>query len=399
MIAWRPPYPKFGDGPGLQRVQAVARRLGVDLAAFGRSGVAIVGSNGKGSTAAMTEAALRAPGRIVGLFTSPHLLALNERFRVDGEDISDAELAPAWARVCAAIEAEGVASSIGAFEFLFLIAAHWFRARACTHTIWEAGIGGRLDPVRLIEAQALALTSLDLEHTELLGGALPEIAREKLAAAPRGADVFVGARCRAQGAEIEAYCEASALRLHWPSKAGSAPLPGDYQRENAGLALALAQQLTAQTPSMSALAGTRWSGRLEVLSREPLMVIDVGHTPAAVAAAKQAFLEMSRPAPMALVCGVSRDKAVAALVQTLAPDFSVVICAAAQHKGAPAAHVAQIAAQANPQAQVIAAESVADAYAVARRNGRTIYAAGGLFLAAEFKAVHIGRDPASLVFF
>ena len=83
MRPWRVPYPKFGNGPGLERVSAIARRLGVDLAAFGPSGAGIVGSNGKGSTAAMTAALLRQTGRPVGLFTSPHLFDLNERFNID----------------------------------------------------------------------------------------------------------------------------------------------------------------------------------------------------------------------------------------------------------------------------------------------------------------------------
>ena len=92
MRAWRIPYPKFGAGPGLERVAAMAARLGVDLPGFGENGAVIVGSNGKGSTAAMCAALLGQGRGPVGLFTSPHLLRLNERFRIDGEDISDDEL-------------------------------------------------------------------------------------------------------------------------------------------------------------------------------------------------------------------------------------------------------------------------------------------------------------------
>src|SRR5690349_10963808 len=118
MKVWRVPYLKFGDGPGLERVGIVARRLGIDLAHFGETGAVIVGSNGKGSTAAMTAALLAQTGKPVGLFTSPHLLDLNERFRVDGEDISDDDLSLHWNRVRAAIDAADLGEKIGGFEFL-----------------------------------------------------------------------------------------------------------------------------------------------------------------------------------------------------------------------------------------------------------------------------------------
>src|SRR5262245_3279802 len=104
MRQWRVPYSKFGDGSGLERVAAVARRLGTDLAAFGENGAVIVGSNGKGSTAAMTTALLQQhTGASVGLFTSPHIFDLNERFKIDGDDISDDDLQTHWERVVAAI--------------------------------------------------------------------------------------------------------------------------------------------------------------------------------------------------------------------------------------------------------------------------------------------------------
>src|SRR5262245_60739745 len=99
MTPWRVPYPKFGAGPGLDRLRAIATRLEIDLSAFGRRGAVIVGSNGKGSTAAMTAALLQQADVAVGLFTSPHLFDLNERFRIGGADISDEELRRHWTRV------------------------------------------------------------------------------------------------------------------------------------------------------------------------------------------------------------------------------------------------------------------------------------------------------------
>lgn len=403
MRIWRVPYPKFGNGPGLERVTKVAETLGIDVAAFGDEGVVIVGSNGKGSTAAMTAALLTQQGSPVGLFTSPHLLALNERFRIDDEDISDEELETHWHRVSAAIEASGLTDAIGGFEFLFLIAADWFVARGCKHTVWEAGIGGRLDPVALIRAKRLALTSLDLEHTELLGDTLSAIAREKLGAAPAGSSVYVSRSCLSERHVIEHYAAQNDLSVEFVSPLSAAPLPGDHQRENAALALRLAHDLAPMSgeEAFTRFANLRWPGRLETINDEPLIVIDVGHTPAGVRSALKGFTALKGARPAMLICGASLDKNQHAIIGELAPHFSKIICAAARHKGAPAALIASIAAHLHPEAEIATAENVADARRMALTYGpnTAIYVAGGLFLAAEFKAVHLGRDPAFLAFF
>jgi dihydrofolate synthase/folylpolyglutamate synthase len=404
MRPWLVPYPKFGDGPGLERVSAMARRLGVDLAAFGQSGAVIVGSNGKGSTAAMTAALLRQRGRSVGLFTSPHLFDLNERFNIDGEDISDEALEHHWGRVGAAVDEEGLSAKIGGFEFLFLIAADWFAARACVHTTWEAGIGGRLDPVSLIAAQRLALTALDLEHTQILGDTLEEIARDKIGAAPRGARLYAPESIPVRDA-IVAHCAELGLGLTFVAPLDDAPLPGAHQRANAALALAVARDIAPVSDAQvrAGFASTRWPGRLEIIEETPLVVIDVGHTPDAVRVALEGFSAMRGARRGVLVCGVSQDKKAADLITLLAPAFDTIICASAAHKGAPTAEIAALAAAANPGAELTIAESVADARHLALAKAKSaetaVYVAGGLFLAAEFRAVHMGGDPASLAFF
>jgi dihydrofolate synthase / folylpolyglutamate synthase len=404
MRPWRLPYPKFGDGPGLDRVGAVARRLDVDLAAFGAHGAVIVGSNGKGSTAAMTSALLQQTGRSTARFTSPHLLDLNERFNIDGEDISDEELGRHWRRVTAAIDEEGLSAQIGGFEFLFLIAADWFAERKCVYAVWEAGLGGRLDPVRLIHARRLALTSLDLEHTALLGDTLEAIAREKIDAAPMGAVLFAPTAIAARAA-IEAHCGARGVALEFLEPRDDAPLVGAHQRANAALAAALARDIAPISDDAlgAGLAATRWPGRLETLEAEPLIVIDVGHTPDAIRASLDGFNALRGSRRGVLVCGVSHDKKAAELIGLLAPAFDAIICAAAAHKGAPAAAIAAHCAAANASAEIAIAESVADARRLALARAKSaetaIYVAGGLFLAAEFRAVHKGRDPASLAFF
>jgi dihydrofolate synthase/folylpolyglutamate synthase len=404
MNIWRVPYPKFGDGPGLERVSAIAERLGVDLEALGRRSAVVVGSNGKGSTAAMCAALLQQADANVGLFTSPHLFALNERFRTDEDDISDEELKLHWDRVVAAIDAGGHADKVGGFEFLFLLAADWFAARDCWRIVWEAGLGGRLDPVRLLKASQVALTSLDLEHTALLGDTLEAIALEKIAAAPDRARLFASGTISADVRRVIArYCGEHDMRVEYVEPLAVAPLPGAHQLGNAALALSLAREMTPLSDAQVAtgFAATRWSGRLEKLSEEPLVVIDVGHTSDGVTAALGGFAEMRGQRRAVLICGVSQDKDAASIISRLAPAFDVIVCAAAQHKGAPPALIAVHAQTANPDADITIAESVADArgLALAKAQGGAVYVAGGLFLAVEYKAVHLGRDPASLAFF
>jgi dihydrofolate synthase/folylpolyglutamate synthase len=406
MKIWRVPYPKFGDGPALGRVALLAEYLGVDLKAFGPNAVAVVGSNGKGSTAAMTAGLIAQVEPNVGLFTSPHLLDLNERFRIGDNDIGDDELAHHWQRVQEAIIANSLGRAVGGFEFLFLIAADWFQARGCLHTVWEAGLGGRLDPVRLIEAGHTALTALDLEHTSLLGNSLREIALEKIAAVKPGnrllvSDVIAG-DTELIGA-IKEWATANDVQVIETPTMNEAPLAGLHQRANAGLAHRLANSVIAipQEIFHTGWPAVRWPGRLEVLSSDPLEIIDVGHTPDGVRVALDGFNDLRGDHPAVLVCGVSEDKDANAIVSRLAPAFSTIVCASAQHKGAPPARIAAYAQNANPAAEITLAESVADArrLALLKARGGAIYVAGGLFLAAEFKAVHLGRDPATLAFF
>lgn len=405
MRRWRVPFPKFGVGHCSARLPKIAAQLGVDLAQFGERGAVIVGSNGKGSTAAMTAALLQQAGGPVGLFTSPHMLRLNERFRIDGEDISDAGLARHWDRVVDAADAVGESANIGGFEFLFLIAADWFAARKCAHTVWEAGIGGRLDPARVIKAGRLALTSLDLEHTDLLGDTLAEIARDKIDAAPAEAALFFSDGAAGERGVVEAHCAQRDVRPIYVAALDRdvATLPGAHQRQNAGLALALAGALAPLSEAQieAGFAATRWPGRLEVLQRDPLIVIDVGHTRLGVAAALDGFQRMRGAGEAVLVCGVSHDKDIAAITGALAPRFRTIVCVAARHKGASAASVAAACAAAHPGAEIALADYVASArtLALTRAGGGTILVAGGFFVASEFKAAHLGLDPASLDFF
>ena len=163
--------PKTGDGVCLARLAELLDALSVDRARLQRTAVVVTGSNGKGSTAAFCAGIGRAYGLRSGLFTSPHLYRFNERFQVDGDPIDDATLARLVARIEAAIAelSRRDQEKFGAFEALFALACLYFQETECDFAVFEAGIGGRYDPVRLIGAQLTCVTSVDYEHVELLG--------------------------------------------------------------------------------------------------------------------------------------------------------------------------------------------------------------------------------------
>ena len=143
--------------------------------------VVVTGSNGKGSTAAFCAGIARACGLRTGLFTSPHLYRFNERFQVDGASIGDDDLARLVLRVEIAIAdiSRHRGEKFGAFEALFALACLYFGEQKCDFMVFEAGIGGRYDPVRLVGALVACVTSVDYEHVELLGNSLELIVSDK----------------------------------------------------------------------------------------------------------------------------------------------------------------------------------------------------------------------------
>ncbi len=175
--------PRFGSGIGLARVDFLLSSLNVDRTWLARSGIAITGSNGKGSTAAMCAEIARAHHLKTGLFTSPHLYRYEERVKIDGREISRETLDEAIARVELFVHEykdSHPQQSFAAFEILFAATVDIFYRERCEVCVFEAGIGGRYDPVRLVNSQVAAITSLDLEHTAVLGDSLEAICFDKL---------------------------------------------------------------------------------------------------------------------------------------------------------------------------------------------------------------------------
>lgn len=291
--------------------------------------IQIVGTNGKGSTAAMIDHAVRARAperRPVGLYTSPHLQRVGERIRVDGEALAD-EAIRAEIEALAEVEARlGIAASF--FEVLTVIAIRRFVDRGCRTLILEAGLGARLDATSALPATRVALTRVALDHRDYLGDTLAEIAAEKAAAIRGPIPVFGAAE---QAPEVRACFEARAreqgasLRFVEPAPRAPTGLVGRHQRANAGLALALVASLGVEA-TIEALDGVRWPGRLERLALEPGQTraragelwLDVAHNLDGVEALCAALDELGLR-PDRIVLGAMADKDGDAMLGALEP--------------------------------------------------------------------------------
>lgn len=197
---------KFGDGIGLHRIERFLQQKRIDRASLSRKSIAITGTNGKGSTARFVTAAIGATGLKAGCFTSPHLFDVRERFTLGEAMIAREDFDRHAKTVLEFNAAQPEGDRIGAFEFLFLLAVLWYQETKPDVIVWEAGIGGRYDPVRSVCATVSALTSIELEHTELLGATEELIAYDKVDALAPGGTVILSPSIDARLAErISAY--------------------------------------------------------------------------------------------------------------------------------------------------------------------------------------------------
>jgi dihydrofolate synthase / folylpolyglutamate synthase len=434
--------PKYGEGVCLARLAELLELLAIDRARLQRISIVVTGSNGKGSTAAFCASIARTYGLRTGLFTSPHLFRVNERFQIDGAPIGDDDLARLAARIEIAIAevSKRKGEQFGAFEAMFALASLYFQESQCEVAVFEAGIGGRYDPVRLAGAPVTCVTSVDYEHVELLGHSLELIVSDKSDACASGGTIIYGENCRSLRPHILEYNRNRGVaslfvrgEIRIAAEAVSAraqrfdfafreldfrcldiALLGAFQFNNAATAIALfllwlegarpeEHPVRIEAAVRSGLRDTRWPGRLEVIAQKPLTVIDVGHTPDGIrqslAGLKQAFGAQG----WILVVGVSFDKKAGEIVGALAGSFDTIICTTAHHKGADAASIAAIVRESNPHAKVHIAATIEEAFdasqALAASLDRKIYVAGGLFTAIEFAAIARGLPATDLDFF
>jgi dihydrofolate synthase / folylpolyglutamate synthase len=347
---------RFGLRPGLEVVRALLEALGHPQRAF--PSVHVTGSKGKGSVAAMTQSILSAHGLRTGLFTSPHLESYRERVRVDDRTIDPAAVVAGVHRVDAAaqeLERSGaIDRSPTFFEVTTALAFDWFARERVDAAVVEVGIGGRLDATNVLDARVGVVTTLELEHTDVLGPSLEAIAFEKagifhpgmtgvVGELPRAAAVVVekeaaragvplwhlGAEVRVQDRALSETGQTFSVRLPGETwKRLEIPLLGSFQTGNAALALASARRFAdslgrrlTEDAARSGLRNVRWRARLERVARRPELFYDVAHTPESARAVAQSLAEISPladPSTSAVVFGCLRGKDVARILDAFA---------------------------------------------------------------------------------
>lgn len=411
---------RFGVRPGLGRTRKLLRALDDPQQAF--KVILVGGSNGKGSTAAALACMLRAAGRPAGLFTSPHLTRLTERFVIDGQEADREMLAQALERLRPHAEAAGATF----FEVVTAVACLLFAQAGVKIAVMEVGLGGRLDATNALEPELAVITSIALEHTGVLGDTVSAIAREKAGIMRCGRTCLTGASgealsvlqelARELGAELQALALASAwstgsrdlalsrvvshglqgteLTLRTPAASLDlfTPLIGSHQARNVALSAAAARHL--ELPREAIVAGARrvrWPGRLEPLAYHGrTFLLDGAHNPEAARRLAEtiAAIHLERAV---LIFSVSGDKDATGMIESLAPLVRLVVLTRPR-LGVRASDPAELARLWSRPALLAATPEQALKLAVAETElGETVIVAGSLYLIGEIRPLLTGE--------
>ncbi|HLW97957.1 MAG TPA: folylpolyglutamate synthase/dihydrofolate synthase family protein [Candidatus Acidoferrales bacterium] len=408
----------------LANIQALAARMSDPQNQF-RS-IHIAGTNGKGSTAAMVESILRCAGYRTGLYTSPHLERMNERIRVDGEEISDAEFAGAFTRLHKLIEQMLSSGELAAhptfFECITAMAFDEFARAEVEFAVLEVGMGGRLDSTNIVTPEVAVITQIHFDHESFLGHSIAEIAGEKAGIIKRGIPVVsaadhadairvVAQRAAELGAhlvEIDATYRLERLRAHdgfytavlaanssTDSRRATLhmALAGRHQVRNAITALAAARVLAERgflVPDEAIAEGVatvRWPGRLERVAENPPVFLDGTHNPGGAAELAAFWDEHFKGRRIHLIYGSVRDKSVDEIAGLLFPRAStVIVTAPRQPRALSADALAAMTRHLAPQMEVVPdpAEALERALAVAPPED-AIFVTGSLYLAGDLR--------------
>jgi len=313
----------------------------------------IAGTKGKGSTATMLAKMLQANGYSVGLYTSPHVVSLNERIEVDGKRITDSELTGLINRVYAAVEKLAKTDAPTFFEIFTAMAFLYFVDKKVDIAVIETGLGGRLDSTNVIEPAVVGITNISIDHTNLLGKTLDSIAREKAGIIKKGVPVItvpqdplamkeikkqantVKAPLIVTGKDIDFSYRFESSREYGPhtriclttptSKFEHlrVPLPGEHQAMNCGLAIAMLDALKSggykidDAKAVEGLKDIKMPGRMEIIHNDPRILIDGAHNASSIRALVQAIGQHVPYDSMVVIFGCGQDKDVRGMLEQL----------------------------------------------------------------------------------
>jgi dihydrofolate synthase / folylpolyglutamate synthase len=415
----------------LENITVLAKRLGHPERGYPSAHIA--GTNGKGSTAAFLESILRRAGYRTGLNTSPHLERINERIRVNGEEISDAAFAETFTRIQSVTEELLAAGKLRAhptyFECVTAMAFEYFSREEVKFGVFEVGLGGRLDATNILTPAVSIITRVDFDHENFLGHSLREIASEKAGIMKPGVPVVIGeqheearevilarakelgcpvietgAEYRIETLEMEEGCaRARVTRIASGRSIEIAPhLRGGFQLQNALTAVAAAGVLQRQGFHISAdairegIAETVWPGRLEKLHSRPDVYLDGAHNPGAARELALFWEQQFANRKIFLLYGALRDKAVDEVAGILFPQAAEVIFTEPRTSRAiSAGQLGEIAAHHALRSVVMADAEQALDYALGKAAADdAIFITGSLYLVGQLR--HYWRQRAQV---
>ena len=400
-----------GAAPGLGRIQELMERLGNPQEQL--SYVHITGTNGKGSTAAMTASVLRSAGYRVGLYTSPFLWRFNERMNIDGRNIEDEALAQVTALVKPA--AQALSDAPTEFELVTAIALTWFARQHCDIVVLEVGMGGRNDATNVIPApEAAVLCNIGLDHTAQLGSTLEAIAKNKsgilkpgcrgvLSPNTTAVEAVVSGVCRERGIPLQ-IADFSQIRVKRSDLSGQIldykqypglylPLLGAHQTRNCAVVLETLEALRQQGRNIpeeavyQGIANTVWPGRFELLRREPVFIVDGGHNEQCFAALAENVKTYLEGREIIALTGVMADKDYLEMYKGLVPLISRFITVTPENpRSLDAESLAAFLRQLGKPAQAAGSveEGVKKALALAGTEG-TVLAFGSLYMTGSIR--------------
>jgi dihydrofolate synthase/folylpolyglutamate synthase len=380
----------------------------------------IAGTKGKGSVAAMIAEVLSSSGYKTGLYTSPHFHTLRERITTDGDLISEDEFAATMAEVKPFIESmkqDASFSQLTYFEALTALAFAYFKKKQVAFQVLEVGLGGRLDATNVVARPAVCvITSISLDHTQILGNTLGDIAREKagiikpgswvvLSPQPEEAASVISDVCREKGAKVVQVGK----DITWHKTGGDLshqslliegrtnryqvdiPLLGDFQLENAATAVAALEILASEGLVISAadiargLAQVKWPGRFQIVQQQPTVLIDGAHNVASMKRLVNNIKTYFANNRILLVFGTSCDKDISGMINELVSLSPRVIATRASHSraAAPSTLVADFTQRGiKPETRESVTEAISRALSLADRTD-IICITGSLFIVAE----------------
>jgi dihydrofolate synthase/folylpolyglutamate synthase len=400
---------------GLDQIRALLAEMGHPERAF--TTVTVAGTNGKGSVTAMVERGLRAAGCRTGRYTSPHLIAIEERAALGGQAIDAAGFDAATREVHTA--AQRLTTRTSFFEATTAIALAAFRNANVDVAVLEVGLGGRLDATNAVDASLVAITNIGLDHEAYLGNTIASIAAEKAGVIKPGAAVIAGrtsgeainvlkAKAAQEGAAFTYAPDGttvaasvapreSRLTLQTPVREYRdllLALPGRHQIDNAvtavrTLEIAAERGIAAinEAAIRTSLSDVRWPGRLDWRAWQGRdLLIDGAHNPDG-ARVLATFVQETLGVRVPIVVGIMRDKSIAGMLKVLAPVAVFVCTAPSTTRAATPAELAQVAAEAAPEVPCVVAATPREAIEHAASHGTPVIVAGSLFLAGDVLAL------------